>query len=210
MEECALRSFYPASASSLGTAPLVIPITENDILVDGVSTYLTRYDFSTGNITESFEEKKSVAPSNAASSGGKIFSMADKTYIAHSYNYEKSTNPSNAQLVSINEQMDFSSMKSMWVFPQAGLGGVNIGTKHVLTDYDPIAENKGVLYVYSPGNGLSAYELTDNTYSSGIVDVVEDCGEVEYYNLQGVKISKPSSGMYIKRHGVTISKQIIK
>ncbi len=209
VDNCTLKSFYPANASSLGTAPLVIPITENDILVDGTYTYLTRYDFVTGNITESFSEKKSVAPSNAAASGAKIFGLGDNTYIAHACNYEKSSNPSNAQLVAIKEQLDFGSMKSMWTFPQGGLGTVNIGTKHVLADFDKIAENKGVLYIYSPGNGLSAYEITDHSYSSAVNEVSRDDAPEEYYTLQGVKIANPSKGIYIKRKGDKIYKVII-
>lgn len=210
-EVCSLKSFYPTNATSLGTAPLVIPITENDILVDGTSIYLTHYDFTSGEIIESFAEKKNLAPAKASATGAKHFTLAGNSYIAHAYNhYNNSTNPSNVQLVSLNEQMDFSTMKGMWTMPQSGLGTISIGTSHVLSDFYPISNNKGILYVYSPGNGLSAYELTDNNDASVITITADDNGIEELYNLQGIKIDNPSSGIYIKRKGNKIEKVICK
>ena len=211
-EVCYLKSFYPTSATALGTAPLVTPITENDILVDGTTIYPTCYDFATGEITESFAEKSVIASSKASASGVKCFTLAGKNYIAHAYNhYNNSTNPSNVQLVSIDEQMDFSSMNGLWTFPQSGLGPVSIGTLHVLADFDSISNNKGILYVYSPGNGLSAYEITDNTDASVINIVADEDAPEEYFNLQGMKVNKPSlSGVFIKRKGSKVYKVICK
>ena len=208
---CSLKSLYPASASSLGTAPLVTPINENDIFVDGTNTYLTRYNFATGEITESFAEKSSVAASKASAAGATFFTLAGKSYIAHAYNYcSNTTNPSNIQLVSVNEQIDFSSMNAMWTLPNSGLGTVSIGTLHVLADFDSISENKGLLYTYSPGNGISAYELTDNTDVSVLSITNDNNAQEEYYNLQGIKINNPSSGFFIKRKGNKVSKVIYK
>lgn len=208
---CTLQSFYPTSATELGTAPLVIPISENDILVDGSSIYLTRYNFATGKLTESFAEKKNIAPTKASATGAKHFTLAGKSYIAHAYNhYNNSTNPSNVQLVSINEEMDFSTMNGMWTLPQSGLGTISVGTLHVLADFDPVSNNKGILYVYSPGNGLSAYELTDNNDASVTNITIEDNHKEEYYNLQGIKIDNPSSGVFIKRKGDKVEKIIYK
>lgn len=208
---CVLKAFYPTSATALGTAPLVTPITGNDILVDGTTIYPTRYNFATGEISESFAEKSAIASSKASASGVKCFTLAGKNYIAHAYNhYSNSTNPSNVQLVSIDEQMDFSSMKGLWTFPQNGLGTVSIGTLHVLADFDLVSNNKGVLYVYSPGNGLSAYEITDNTDASVINIVADEDAPEEYFNLQGMKVNKPSSGVFIKRKGDKVSKVISK
>lgn len=208
---CTLQSFYPANATHLGTAPLVTPITENDILVDGSSIHLTRYNFTTGEIIESFAEKKTVAPSNATATGGIYFTLANNSYIAHAYNpYNNSSNPANIQLVSTDEHMDFSTMKSMWTLPQSGLGTVSVGTLHVWADFDPIANNKGMLYVYSPGNGLSAYELTDNNDASVINIIADNNNKKEYFNLQGIKIENPSSGIYIMRQGDKVSKIILK
>lgn len=37
-----------------------------------------------------------------------------------------------------------------------------------------------------------------------------DSGEVEYFNLQGMKIAKPSHGLYIEKRGSQVSKKILK
>ncbi len=48
--------------------------------------------------------------------------------------------------------------------------------------------------------------------ASGVEEtfVVETEGTVEYYNLQGVRVSNPSAGLYIRRQGNTVSKVIIR
>ena len=208
---CNLKALYPTSASTLGTAPLVTPISENDILVDGSSIYLTRYNFETGEITESFAEKKTVAPAKASATGAKHFKLSGKTYIAHAFNhYNNTTNPSNVQLISLDEQMDFSTMTKMWTLPQSGLGTVSIGTLHIWADFDQTAENKGILYVYSPGNGLSAYEITDTTDASVINITTDETTPTEYYNLQGIKITHPTKGIYLKRHSNKVTKQLLR
>lgn len=209
-EVCRLKTFYPTNITQLGTAPQVIPITENDILVDGTPIPLSRYDFTTGVLTDSFAENKGLVPQKYSANGGTYFKFADKTYVAYSFNpYNNSTNQSNVQLVSINDQLDFSSMKAMWALPFAGLGSVSSGTMNVTADFDQIDSNTGVLYVYAPGNGLSAYEITDKSYSS-VIDMNENDFSEEYYNLQGVRVKDVSSGLYIKRKGSSISKVIIK
>ena len=51
--------------------------------------------------------------------------------------------------------------------------------------------------------------------SSGIEDIVidtetDDNAPVEYYNIQGVRVQNPSTGIYIKRQGKKVSKIIIR
>jgi hypothetical protein len=210
-EVCTLKSFFPTSSTELGTAPLVIPITENDIFVDGSSIYLTRYNFETGEITNSFSENKTIAPSKSSATGGILFTLADNNYIAYAYNhYNNSTNPSNVQLVSIDKNMAYSSMDRMWTLPQSGLGTISIGTLHVLADFNSISDNKGILYIYSPGNGISAYEITDSNDASITTVTIDDNQHAEYYNLQGININNPSSGIFIKRKGDKVEKIICK
>ena len=48
---------------------------------------------------------------------------------------------------------------------------------------------------------------------SGIEDVVVDSDNnapVEYYNLQGIKVENPESGVYIRVQGNTVNKVLIK
>lgn len=209
-EVCTLQSFYPTSATNLGTAPLVTPISENNLFVDGSSIYVGLYDFTTGKLMESFAEKSSIVPSKASATGVAYFTLAGGKYIAHAHNYYKISNsPSNIQLVSVDDNMDFSTMNALWTLPQNGLGTVSIGTLHIWGDFYPMSDNKGILYVFSPGNGLSAYELTDNNDASVTNITIDKNEKEEYYNLQGLKIDKPSKGIFIKKQGDKVIKVIL-
>ena len=44
----------------------------------------------------------------------------------------------------------------------------------------------------------ATYENEYNPGSSGVTGIDEECGEAEYYNLQGVRIAKPERGVYVK------------
>ncbi|WP_300805951.1 hypothetical protein [uncultured Duncaniella sp.] len=50
----------------------------------------------------------------------------------------------------------------------------------------------------------------DYAHYTGISEVVaDDDAEVEYYNLQGVRVSNPSNGIYIRRQGGKVAKIIV-
>ena len=72
---CTLKSFYPSSASNLGIAPYVIPITNDDIFVVGGDIHMTRYNFSTGKITDSFANKSALTPQGFEINGGEVIAL---------------------------------------------------------------------------------------------------------------------------------------
>lgn len=50
-----------------------------------------------------------------------------------------------------------------------------------------------------------------NDVSAGIGSIIaDDNAPVEYYNLQGIKVANPESGLYIRRQGKTVTKVIVK
>ena len=199
-EVCTLKALYPTSATTLATAPKVIPIDENRILVDGSSTYLTLYDFATGNILQSFAQKYALLPSSPASNGAHVFSLNGKTYLI--YGNDKN----NMKLATIDNDFKFSSLSAFWVLPQSGMGDVSSGTYNNPADFVPIDSRSGIVYVYVPGNGVAAYLITDTSVSS-ISDIIIDkeC-EVEYYDLLGNRVISPSHGIYIKKQGPKVEK----
>jgi hypothetical protein len=88
--------------------------------------------------------------------------------------------------------------------------------------------NKNVLAFYSSEAGVtvpqySAYFVLDGAKSasvlslsfdddpevSGIEDVNAEDAEVEYYNLQGVKVENPEKGIYIMKQGGKTSKVVL-
>lgn len=48
--------------------------------------------------------------------------------------------------------------------------------------------------------------------STGVADITigEEDAPVEYYNLQGIRVNNPESGVYIRRQGNTVSKVLVK
>ncbi|MCC8071128.1 MAG: hypothetical protein LIO90_04920 [Bacteroidales bacterium] len=67
---------------------------------------------------------------------------------------------------------------------------------------------------YISGYGSSYYVNVywDYTTSTGITSITNDIieGSVEYYNLQGVRVMNPTSGLYIIKEGTKVSKRIIR
>lgn len=51
-----------------------------------------------------------------------------------------------------------------------------------------------------------------NTEASGVeeIEATPDDSEVEYYNLQGIKVENPSTGIYLRRQGKTVTKVLVK
>ncbi len=61
------------------------------------------------------------------------------------------------------------------------------------------------------GDTATDFALYTND-AAGIDDITVDNSDapVEYYNLQGVKVTNPANGLFIVRQGNSISKQIIR
>lgn len=231
-----LKSFYPSSASAMGIAPVVIPVTENDIFVSGGDIHLTRYNFSTGKVTDSFANKTSLTPEGFEINGGAYFTLNKQNYLIYPYS-DYNTIGHAFNLAKVNANYDFSSMELMWGFPKGSIGMVNSATMQAEVDYVYGANGVVWIYVYVPGNGIAAYELND-TSVSGVEDVLGQCVEltvadskinfgtvvedVVVYNLYGAKIASESNvsvmklnvapGVYIVEmtdNGNCISKKIV-
>jgi len=57
------------------------------------------------------------------------------------------------------------------------------------------------------------FEIPESiTYASGVANVSVDAngGEVEYFNLQGIRVKNPANGIYIRRQGKNVSKVLVK
>lgn len=61
------------------------------------------------------------------------------------------------------------------------------------------------LYQYVPGQLAAQY--TFSLITTGVEDeMIEEEAEIEYYNLQGIKVVNPSNGIFIKKQGNKVSK----
>jgi hypothetical protein len=59
---------------------------------------------------------------------------------------------------------------------------------------------------------ITLYNPRELSYASGIADVNADAndGDVEYFNLQGIRVVNPANGIYIRRQGNNVSKVLVK
>lgn len=209
-----INSFYPTSETSFGLAPRIIPVNEDDIFIDCSNTGLTRYTFSTGVRSGSFLANTAVAPESYGNSGGTIFSLGSRKIIVFA-NGDENTSPANTfKVASTTNDLTFSDMQQLWILPNNGLGAVYSGTYQATADFVDLGDRKARLYLYIPGNGISAYELTDASYSN-IEDLETDnnnTSKEEFYNIHGIKIPKDNltPGLYIKKQGNKTTKLIVK
>ena len=207
------KAYYPANATSFGLAPTIIPVSVDDVFVDGASTGLTRYSFADGSRTGSFLANASVAPESTANNGGTIFPLGNNKVVVFA-NGDNYTNPGQTlKAVVTDNDLTFSGMKELWVLPQYGMGTVNSVTYHHEADYVIDHAGKVRLYIYVPGNGVSAYEITDiSVVGADGVELKATDAAVEYFNLYGVKVNVDNlvPGLYIKKQGDKAEKILVK
>lgn len=215
-ESCTINSFYPASETTTGIAPIVVPIDENSFFIDGSGTALTRYSFTSGNITDSFAYNSSLSPSSYEANGGCIFSLSDSNYLAYAYGDQTSANGINFMIGATNANSDINGMTKSWILPQTGLGDVYSQTWQSDVDYVATDANSGHLYIYSPGNGLASYKIWDpfatgsaNLLTYNSIDIYSNGNEIhfnatvesaEVYSMNGTLI-----GIYKNVNHITLN-----
>lgn len=227
-EICTLQSLYPSSASSLGIAPRVLPIDDNSFFLVGGNTYFSRYTFaSSGTMTDSFANNATLAPIGLEANGGTFFNLNGINYVVYPYSdYNSGAHTFN--MVKADTQMSFKSMELMWNIPKDGIGAVNSATYQVDADYLPIDESRGILYLFSPGNGLCAYEIVDTSVNVNGIDEIktnqaliisgntigfgEKAQSLAIYNISGVMVANESDVTSVEMNvpaGVYIIKALI-
>lgn len=64
------------------------------------------------------------------------------------------------------------------------------------------------------GNDNDAFKISGLPTPAGVKDIAVDTNDenapVEYFNLQGARVSEPAAGLYIRRQGKTVTKVVIK
>ena len=204
------NNFYP-TASNFGVAPRSQAISESAVYIDGGSTAWTLYN-STGTIAGSFSVNTALAPTDHADNGGRVFNLGKNTL--HVYSHSSSQTNSQFRVAvqrSTNNSNAFAGLESLWLIPQNGLGSVESTTCSAPVDAVEISPSVANVYIYSPGNGLAAYRITDTV--TGAADIIssDDAADVApvYYDLQGIRVTNPSHGIYIERRGAKVTKRYI-
>ena len=141
--------------------------------------------------------------------------------------------PENLYQISSQTFMGCTSLKSITIpesVSQIGsqaFADVDFESVISLATYPPYVENENAFsnvtyanaYLYVPEEATDNYKTADiwskfskQGITTGIEAIETDAidADAEYYNLQGVKIVNPPSGIYIRRQGTKIDKVIIK
>lgn len=192
----------------------------NRFYVDGTACVPTLYDWDNSTA------KATISVSGAANQcGGFTIFNHDGT----SYAVIATHNSDQGSKWTICSGIDFTASGSMsqhWVVPNSGMGT----TTHSSGDYSmPVSvlqrdsyedgvhtlsnaasADNTTIYVYSSGNGIAAYSMTRRIVT-GVEDIAtdnaDDAEDVEYYNLQGIRVHQPlAPGIYIRRQGNVVTK----
>ena len=191
-ESTTIKSFYPTTATSLGTAPWVMPISETQFLVDGGSNYPTLYTFNTGgNATyvSGFDSNTALTPRTIAAGGtGKITLGKYPLFIYNSENHQGAGH--NFDIVHNPSSYDFSKMESLWTkIPDGKLGDEKHST--ILNSVATIKneDNSATVFVYAPLNGLAAYRISLPNAPISLVSPINNTPTEEGFDFKWSGIS---------------------
>ena len=235
---CTLKSTYPTVAN-LGIAPRVVMIDETNMFVDGGNTAWSRYDFTTGKMTDSFNNNGALAPTSFQVNGGTFFTVSGKKFMTYSCSdYEDKTYAKQTfNVVSTDGNMSFASMNKYWTLPKDGMGSVKNLGQQAIADYVQLSDTTVIVYYYIPGNGICAYKINDET-ATGVVVVVDnavnisvvegnvmvstEAESINIYNIMGTQVAQARNtniletnlegGIYVvvaEVDGVTYTKKVL-
>jgi hypothetical protein len=106
-------------------------------------------------------------------------------------------------------------MSQLAILPESGIGNVWSETYSCSADTRKMSNNCTRLFLYVPGNGLCAYDITDSKVSGTEdiqIEITTPMVPIEYYNLHGVRVNAENltPGIYITRQGAKTAKVLIK
>ncbi len=98
---------------------------------------------------------------------------------------------------------------------EAGTLPIYKGNTSTLNSYniEPVPGDEKSVYIYLYANGAPGvkYKFTVAGQTSAVegIEAADEAAEVEYYNLQGIRVANPGHGFYIKRQGNKTTKVIL-
>lgn len=155
-----MKEYAPSHATTSGIAPQLYAQDENIVYINGSGIYFTRYNFATGAIDGAFSTGSPMAPEGTNGNGGTAFTLGGAHYMLYpSGDFNSSFN---FNLVQNTTDTSFAGHQLMWCFPKRGLGNVNSDTWSAQCTAVPVSATDAMLYLYVPGNGMAAYQLSKN------------------------------------------------
>ncbi len=179
-ESMTIKERYPSSASNIGIAPRVTPVSENLVYVDGGTTATALYDFSTGKIVDKPSDSWHPANADYEANGQARFFFANTYFVVYAAGDDASG--FNHNIVCSSTDKVLSEGKLLWTAPKNTLGAAYSGNMSAPADAVIISDTEARIYTYSSGNGIAAYTLTK--VNTGITDIEDDnCSMTIYSNV---------------------------
>ncbi len=211
-----IDAYYPAAATSNGTGTRVCIVNDDLFYLDGFNTYATLYNMSDGTIADSFGNivdeatRTAVSPEATGNNGVAEFNNAGRNFVIYSSSNQLGVIPTALKLSSLNDNMEFSSMKLVYDLPKDGMGNVSVPERTLL----PRVKNNETtglsrIIVYCNRGGAVAYdfgtkEAIEAAYGTGIKALngstleittakgqvlLSEVGNIEVYTLDGQKVA---------------------
>lgn len=221
--------YYTVTDGVCSTTPTIISLTKNgaaynvsqatlqsNLLVDtDGSLWISSKDIiashfsATGEFIEAFG---SAVLGNHQGTDLRFIDLGTKRYaVATTYLNKSATTIADGAYSLMNVTNGISAATAIGQFPSAGLGATR-NTSFRSSLCHEITEDKLYVWIHVPFQGAACYAFTHNNVTS--VDDIEvfepENTEVEYYNLQGIRVENPSGGIYIRRCGNKVEKVLVR
>lgn len=190
---------------------------------NGRNTLPTCYSCE-GGVSElkgSFEMAgEGCSPDKPGTTGAFEFVLGDHMYLAYgNAQGDKGSTSKISRMGGDATGGTFEGMELMWNMPagEAIYSDISNGgqaLRGMYPVYKEDANGKKGVYILSfyPKTVMALYLVAEPGFSAGVNDIVADNdvnAPVEYFNLQGVKVSNPENGLYIVRQGNTVTKRYV-
>lgn len=162
----AISDFHPTSSVNFGTAPKCVPASADLVYVDGSTTGWSLYNFGTGKLVAHPGQNATLQTASTEDNGGAIFTVNGREMMV--YSVEPSRTGARFNIAAGNNS-DFSKSALQWTVPESSLGTVISTTCSAPCAAVSHSDGSATVYIYSPGNGLAAYRITDT--EAGVDDI---------------------------------------
>lgn len=215
---------YPADQTTWSYAPTVTICLDDEYsgslyYVDGFTTAPSLYD-TEGTMIESFAAAEDLAPNDKGTNGVGEFNIGGVDFIGYSIEQYTGDYGCRVRVAKLGDNMSFTGMTECWVVPEKGLGlqsdgGTRYHAVKTKVYTDESGKQAAYLLTYKCANGIGVYEIAEEGFKGGVQGVIADenaNAPVEYFNLQGVKVSADNlvPGVYVTRQGSKASKVLVK
>lgn len=234
LPELTISAFYPEKAENFSTAPSTTIVRSlysetdgvNMFYADGHATIATLYNID-GSIADGFmNAPEGVVVPETGTNGLHEMTVGSQNFVVYSKGQYAGEHSCEAIVSTINENMEFSSLKNLWTIPEDGLGKVSDGGVRVhCINSVALPEVNGkqarLVVSFKCFNGLAVYKVAEAGYGSvegnvvadatirvngDVISVSETAETIEVYNVAGQKVAEarnatevaaPANGVYV-------------